>query len=243
VLYVKNDDSSLPSWTMRVRDQKGNYYDDAGNIVSNDASASYIPYNEKKVGDLDVASAYREVAFGRFTNSSKTNTASSYTALREFVDNPEFNVDAKFAAEAYDALYGKAYAPKLVKEFEKVNEKVIVNPDLQIPSVSNKLKVSTAVGKQERAYIWAIDEKGSLRIGSEANVGTGMWLGHPTLTDGLPARIAGELKYDDVRKKWIINQSSGRYTWPYKDRGIEQLSNAAELFNKYGLDVEIEFLP
>ncbi len=129
-----------------------------------------------------------------------------------------------------------------IKPFELDKDgKVIQNPTLQVVD-PNSPPVLVA-GKE---YIWVVREDGTLVIGEEVPTGntlpTGQpeKLGHPTLTNGQPARIGGELRYENGR--WIINNASGRYSG-HPDRGSEQLDNVAKRFEQAGLPVEPVFLP
>ena len=68
--------------------------------------------------------------------------------------------------------------------------------------------------------------------------------GHPTLVDGQPARIAGEilLEYDEESKTfaWEINAKSGRYN-KGAERTEAHLNNVAEALSK--LDVNLSLQP
>ena len=65
-------------------------------------------------------------------------------------------------------------------------------------------------------------------------------LGHPALVEGKEARIAGELYLDEGH--WQINNKSGRFGF-LSDRSIFHLENVAAMFNQYGLEVGIDFIP
>lgn len=66
-------------------------------------------------------------------------------------------------------------------------------------------------------YIWAIDEEGDLLIGEDKFV-SGKSQGHPTLTNGKPARVGGELEFKN--ETWLVNLRSRAYPsgiTPYTD--------------------------
>jgi hypothetical protein len=65
-------------------------------------------------------------------------------------------------------------------------------------------------------------------------------LGHPALLNDNEARISGELYLEDGA--WVINNKSGRFGF-LDDRCEAHLSNVSEIFRRYGLVVEIDFLP
>ena len=112
-------------------------------------------------------------------------------------------------------------------------------------------------------YLWVIDEAGSTIMAVEEialrppeaprsgyprrrgfqHLSEERKLGHPTLVDGRPVRIAGEIALDDTTDglKWVLNANSGRYCRqaPPAKRQIEA---AADQFRSLGLDVEIDYL-
>lgn len=61
----------------------------------------------------------------------------------------------------------------------------------------------------DNKYIWLIDKDGFLCITNEYEWTT---IGHPTITGGMPARIGGELKFNESEEVWIINNKSGRFS-------------------------------
>jgi RHS repeat-associated protein len=147
-----------------------------------------------------------------------------------------------------DSTYGQSRSPYMdpdiptvlpgVKDFEHVNGVVIKNSDLQVlePGVQAS---PLEVGKK---YIWVIDDSGTLRIGTETEVGPRQLLGHPTLVDGNNAHVGGEIKFNDQTKQWRINDSSGRYS---RGRSPEErakiLDNAQQLFIQAGLNVGVKY--
>jgi hypothetical protein len=65
-------------------------------------------------------------------------------------------------------------------------------------------------------------------------------LGHPTLVNGGPARVAGELAIEEISGKfrWVINCSSGRYCSDERRRpSIAHLANIVDLFRGFGVAV------
>lgn len=74
----------------------------------------------------------------------------------------------------------------------------------------SKLMNENRFSEQEK-YIWLIDHEGTMHIGQDCE-NSGSQQGHPTLNNGKPARIAGELKYCSKRKCWFINTWSAAYS-------------------------------
>lgn len=77
---------------------------------------------------------------------------------------------------------------------------------------------------KDGAYkIWVITKHGSLVLGDD--------LGHPTLTDAKPARIAGEIFR--TGNQFLINSASGRYSRHYgEDSAYLYLENALNKFKE-----------
>jgi hypothetical protein len=69
-------------------------------------------------------------------------------------------------------------------------------------------------------------------------------LGHPSLVQGEPARIAGEIRYLRATPTrtplWIINNISWRYGL-YEDRTEAQLKEVAAEFQRRGITLQAEF--
>lgn len=63
----------------------------------------------------------------------------------------------------------------------------------------------------EAKYIWAIDRQGDFIFGEEDR-NRDKAMGHPSLTEGGTARLAGELEFHQKRKRWEINVDSGAYS-------------------------------
>lgn len=78
---------------------------------------------------------------------------------------------------------------------------------------------------EKTKYIWVINEAGDIVLGpdieavSPDSLGT---QGHPTLMDGKPGRIAGELEYDNAARQWVINSKSGAYSVHLADKYPER---------------------
>jgi hypothetical protein len=64
---------------------------------------------------------------------------------------------------------------------------------------------------RNKAYLWAIGGDGSVRIAELQKKDGKDLVGHPQLLDGGPARLAGELHFDDRARAWTLDNNSGRY--------------------------------
>ena len=104
-----------------------------------------------------------------------------------------------------DENYGVCHFPNIIKNDE------VADSDLR-----NTILYRTVISKstsfkldKKKKYIWIIDKEGYFCISIE----TVSTIGHPTLTNGEPGRIGGEIYFKDG--VWNINPFSGRYSKEY----------------------------
>ena len=141
-----------------------------------------------------------------------------------------------------DAKFGSAKRPSDVKSWEKnADGTVFRNPTIQEVKSGEMLKLDPKSAKTPQ-YIWLVDENGRMLVAEEVprgfrDNGTPGRLGHPTLVEGAPARIGGELNYTE--DGWVMNSQSGRYSRS-PDRGPEQLNNAVNMMRDSGLQVKAQ---
>ncbi|MBB3823452.1 hypothetical protein FHT03_003535 [Xanthomonas arboricola] len=129
-----------------------------------------------------------------------------------------------------DKTFGSSRAPTRIKPEEYSGGDIQKNPQIRAyyGSSAQELKdiYPELMQSRDNFAIWVIDMEGTLLIGIEIK-----GLGHPTLTGFKPARIGGELKYNEG--KWFINSKSGRYSRNYSDAETETLlNNALEKFKQ-----------
>ena len=118
-----------------------------------------------------------------------------------------------------DKKYGVCHFPNIIKNDE------VSNDDLR-----NTIAYRTVIDKAsnfqldtEKKYIWVIDKEGYFCIAVE----TVSTIGHPTLTNGEPGRIGGEIYFKDG--VWNINPFSGRYSKEYSpEEKNEYIKNVIE---------------
>jgi hypothetical protein len=98
--------------------------------------------------------------------------------------------------------------------------------------------------KHDKKYIWVINELGDIVIGEDIATGpeeSKSFQGHPTLIDGKPGRVAGELIYVQAKNAWTINLQSRAYSG-HLDRRSEEargyLKNVITT-NLVGLNVQM----
>jgi hypothetical protein len=137
----------------------------------------------------------------------------------------EFNNDAKpyigtflkfFSEHAEQSYLNTMYGPlhlslrNLKSSETDIQDNVIKRKDVFVirrgdsTRTWNMLSVSTK-------YIWVVDSNGDFVVGEDI-VREGIFKGHPTLVDGRPARLGGELWFDHVTSIWCINLKSRAYS-------------------------------
>ncbi|MBS4067350.1 MAG: hypothetical protein KGZ62_01970 [Sulfurimonas sp.] len=110
-------------------------------------------------------------------------------------------------------LYGYLKIPNKIKDEELKYDAIINQCLIRLNKENDYSNFHFEIDKNnEFQYIWVIDKEGFLCIGKENNDSQ---KGHPTLTDGMPARIGGQLKYNEKDKLWEIDPFSGRYSSEY----------------------------
>lgn len=139
-----------------------------------------------------------------------------------------FNRKMTFA-QTLDGRYGKLKIPLRIKPGEYKNGE-IKTQNVSILSKNEKQYLNASF-----KYIWVITEYGDLILAEEPE--GSQEHGHPTLTQGQPARVGGELFCPDTNKAncWEVNTRSGRYSYSYtKCERDEYLENAIkEKFSLY----------
>lgn len=113
-------------------------------------------------------------------------------------------------------MYGYLKIPEKIKKEELENDEIVSQWEARLykENDSDGFTLRKDISASNYTYIWVIDIDGFLIIGKEKK---GSSMGHPTLTDGMPARIGGELHYNDSKNLWEVNPRSGRYSGDYTD--------------------------
>jgi len=111
------------------------------------------------------------------------------------------------------ALYGYLKIPNKIKDEELEFDTIINQCLIRLNKENDYSKFQFEVDKDNAfQYIWVIDKEGFLCIGKE-NIDSQQ--GHPTLTDGMPARIGGQIQYNQNDNVWEVDPFSGRYSSEY----------------------------
>lgn len=140
-----------------------------------------------------------------------------------------------------NTLYGPPGLPRRPLKFGEADSfnNYQIRPDVQIFRSGS----TSQWGELDKAikYIWIINEQGDLVVGRDVETEEEN-LGHPTLNDGRPARLGGELLYIATRNKWLINLRSRTYSSHLILRSkmrFKYLNNILQ-YKFSGLDVEIQ---
>jgi hypothetical protein len=163
-------------------------------------------------------------------NPSEQYSDSSFSGIVKFFRKKETH------EETLKKLFGYLKIPKYLHKIELQNDEIIDKCEARLNFESTyQLKTQLEKGSQ---YIWVIDKDGFLCIGIESDKHKG---GHPTLTNGMPARIGGELIYEKDNI-WKINSSSGRYSKEYESEEKDIYLNNAIKFKFNLLFPDYEFI-
>lgn len=117
---------------------------------------------------------------------------------------------------ALDFQFGETRIPRYIKSNEYNNDEVKNQKPVVLTSRDDS---SLFKLEKDQKYIWTINKDGFLLIGKEDKDDLSEFKGHPTLLQGRPGRIAGELYFDGT--KWLVNSKSGRYSFSYSDEDAE----------------------
>ena len=119
--------------------------------------------------------------------------------------------------ESLADLYGYLSIPEYVKTEEKESDSIKTQIKYRLNSqIKDRDYLKEDHKKEGFIYVWIVDEDGFLCIGEEKYKDKSS--GHPTLIEGMPGRIGGELFYDKSAQIWIINSKSGRYSKIYTEK-------------------------
>lgn len=159
----------------------------------------------------------------RFTTKDvKKDSASLLWAMNDYFKKQETYL------ENLNDLYGYLKIPSMIKSEEMTNDIIIDHCEIRLnKKVDKKVFFLNKKLKDNLVYIWLIDKEGFLCIGKEK---LNSRMGHPTLTNGMPARIGGEMKFNPSNNTWKINPFSGRYSSEYKSQEKKEYVNNAIIY-------------
>lgn len=196
---------------------------DATDIEQGDVFVEYISYDEISDVIYEVLKQYAKEKIEEDINTDRFD-------INEEDDNyingllKYLNKEENYK-ESLDDLFGYLKMPLLIKP-EEIENNIINSSKLFRENLKNSDNFMLDVKQGD--YIWLIDKEGFLCIGVENNGN-----GHPTLTQGKPARIGGELKaviQKNNKIVWKINSKSGRYSKEYTKEKQELFLTNSLLF-------------
>lgn len=190
--------------------------------------ATDIPQGKGVTAIFEKNSANSELVLGIFAKYAnagppESESAHFYNALQRHLQKPELDYE-----QYLSNTYGGLRAPHYLKANETRDGNVANNAGRRqyygscSKALEDELGELLTKGDPQSFLIWAIAHDGSLLIGQEIDQ-----IGHPGLTRFKPARIAGELKWQE--SGWYLNSKSGRYSGDYINHR-ELLENAVEKF-------------
>lgn len=164
-----------------------------------------------------------------------------------------------------DADFGAIRDPSEIRKWEDRRPDSLAKLDGELGATLMKLLDASRHGllkyvAQSTNYLWVMDGGGDIWVAVEELAvryahlpGLPMLrriehpadtkkLGHPTLVDKGPARIAGELAMDEREGQlvWILNAQSGRYCKKTPPTKL-QVDNVVERFASLGMQVTVDY--
>ena len=182
---------------------------DATDIDQGNVFIEFIPHHTNYANDIiNIFKAYSDDHFRNKINSSVNIVSQSNYAwgIIKYFREKESYVDTLCN------LYGYLKIPKAIKDEELSRDNIINKCEVKLNKENDDRDFKLDKNLQNAQYIWVIDKEGFLCIGREEENSR---QGHPTLTDGMPARIGGQLIYNESIKKWEVDPFSGRYSSEY----------------------------
>jgi len=200
---------------------------DATDVEQGDVFLGFVSL-EGEVSDfiIDYISKYCKEKYD-FSPSDNTANSSFLGILRA-------SREKESSSNILKTLFGYLNIPKRIKEQEIENDTIINQCEVRLSKRPTPIefKLDSELPSCWKYYIWVVDQDGCLCIGKELSIKP---LGHPTLTDGMPARIGGQLIYNKEKNEWEVDFISGRYSSDYTyEEKIEYLTNVITYkFNVY----------
>jgi len=179
---------------------------DATDIEHGDIFLEFIPLSKYSKNIVEIFKVYSDEYFqNKISNNITYHNGYIWGIVKYFRENESHE-------ENLCKLYGYLKIPNKIKEEELSDNKILNKREIRLNSENDYEKFKLDKSLENEVYIWVIDKDGFLCIGREFKKSN---QGHPTLTDGMPARVGGELIYNYEDKEWIVNPFSGRYSSEY----------------------------
>jgi hypothetical protein len=229
---------SLPKhlWICGLENAEGLFMDilfDATEVPQGNTLIGLVIYTDVADTMMRVVEAsirQRNWAKYESTEEDKVNVRPFVTFFDEVPDRQLLNT-----------LYGQLRTPNRgLSEYEQDETSNVTQTDARtISAHSGNINWNTSLDKSKR-QIWVVDVSGNLVIGIEDK---NVKHGHPTLIDGRPARLGGQLEFNAESGKWVVDLFSGAYSRHLKKPSPianTYLDNVKDNLLK-GLDVEVNY--
>lgn len=200
---------------------------DATDIEQSDVFIDYISYNSEICDQiLDFLKKYsKEQSEINIHNVDSLDTKEEDNYLNGLLNY--FNKQKTYV-DSLDEVFGYLKTPLLIKAEEIIDDVINDSKIFRDNFSNNSGFILNPKLPNNSQYIWLIDKDGFLCVGIEKSKN-----GHPTLTNGMPARIGGEIKpilKSDGKYTWKINSKSGRYSSDYDIEDQKKYLNNAVVY-------------
>lgn len=214
------------------------YYLDATGVLQGQVIIGYVSYQEiaeqfwQQVGK-DIRNNEWEEFYDTVTDPDER---SALRTIMKYFLAPESDI-------SLNALYGPLrYPNRNLKPGEEDDfENIKKRSDLISIARDNQMNLNQKLKKQIK-YIWVINKYGDFVVGEDIEEPDG-FQGHPTLIDGAPARLGGELLYDQNEKKWLISTKSGTYSYHLVDDPNQASIYLTNLINRKFPEQDVSISP
>jgi len=195
---------------------------DATDIDHGDVFLGIIPFNDKYASFIE--DIIKDYSHDHFKNKIKQDHMVKHNDSYVWGIIKYYREKESYLNSLSD-LFGYLKIPITIKPLEIKDDTIVNRCDIKLNQRNDDQKFQLKKELfQGQKYIWVIDKEGFLCIGIESEL---LRQGHPTLTDGMPARIGGELVYSATKEKWEVNPFSGRYSSDYSTEDRKRyVSNA-----------------
>ncbi len=219
---------SLPKhlWLCRLEDDDGAFLDfifDATEVPQGNTLVGFVTYKTTADTVMRLTEAFvRERVWRKyeFTDDSKINIRPFVSFFEAIPDRQRLNIK-----------YGPLRTPSRALKVAEIDEtRNVSQADTRTISAHAGSLVVDEDFDRLLKYIWVIDISGNLVIGVEDPMEV---QGHPTLIDGRPARIGGQLHFDKKTETWEVDLFSAAYSSHLEqpsDQSIGYLENVKEKF-------------
>lgn len=229
---------SLPKhlWLCRLENPDGQFMDilfDATEVPQGNTLIGFVIYSDLADTMMRLVEAsVRQRNWAKYsaTDEDKVNVRPFVTFFNEVPDRQLLNTQ-----------YGLLRTPSRgLSEYEQDDTNNVTQTDARTISAFGSVFWNAFLDESQK-YIWVVDVSGNLVIGIEDD---NIKHGHPTLIDGRPARLGGQLKFNKDSGRWVVDLFSQAYSShlrkpspvanAYLDNVVENLLEGLNVDTYYG---------